>query len=138
MPDATSPQGTPAYCRVLGVARPTADSDIRVEVALPPKDAWNHRYLQVGNGGFAGDLPDDDILEGLAAGYAVAGTDDGHMSKSGEDASWAAGHPEKVIDFGYRALKETTEAARVVVRAYTGQAPAHSYFQGSRTAGARR
>jgi hypothetical protein len=30
-----------AFCRVQGVIRPTADSDIRFEVWLPPTDAWN-------------------------------------------------------------------------------------------------
>jgi Tannase and feruloyl esterase len=120
----------PASCRVQGMSKPTADSDIRFEVAIPAKEAWNGNYLQVGNGGFAGGIPEDDILEGLAQGYAVAGTDDGHESQSGTDASWALGHPEKVIDFGYRALKETTDAARAIVRAHTGRAPARSYFTG--------
>jgi hypothetical protein len=122
--------GVPAYCRVLGTSRPTSDSEIRFEVAIPAKESWNGRYLQVGNGGFAGDIPEDEILEGVAAGYASAGTDDGHESRSGVDASWALGHPEKLIDFGYRALKETTDAARAIVRAHTGKAPVHSYFTG--------
>jgi feruloyl esterase len=119
----------PASCRVQGISRPTLDSDIHFEIDIPVGSAWNGRYLQLGNGGFAGSLPDD-MLDVLAAGYAVAGTDDGHQSQSGFDASWALGHPEKVIDFGYRALKETTDAARAILRAYEGRAPAHSYFQG--------
>src|SRR6202042_2654821 len=40
------------------------------------------------------------------------------------------GHPEKVVDFGYRALKETTDAARAILLAYAGRAPAYSYFVG--------
>jgi len=119
----------PASCRVQGISRPTLDSDIHFEIDIPVGAAWNGRYLQLGNGGFAGNLPDD-MLDVLAAGFAVAGTDDGHQSQSGFDASWALGHPEKVIDFGYRALKETTDAARAILRAYEGRPPAHSYFQG--------
>src|SRR4051812_21863349 len=46
----------PAYCRVTGAAHPTPDSDIRFEVWIP--DHWNGRYLQVGNGGFAGAIPE--------------------------------------------------------------------------------
>ncbi|HEY1877904.1 MAG TPA: tannase/feruloyl esterase family alpha/beta hydrolase, partial [Rhizomicrobium sp.] len=117
-----------AYCRVLGSAHPTADSDIRFEVVIP--QAWNGRYLQVGNGGFAGAIPERTMLAPLAQGYAVAGTDDGHQDMVGTDASWALNHPEKVIDFGYRALKETTDAAKAIVAANKGAAPRYSYFQG--------
>ena len=127
------PAGTaaaPTYCRVLGTARPSADSDIRFEVAIPEGDAWNGRYLQVGNGGFAGAIPERSILQGLAGGYAVAGTDDGHQSAIGTDASWALGHPEKVVDFGYRALKETTDAAKAIIAAHTERTPRFSYFAG--------
>lgn len=119
----------PAYCKVLGAAHPTGDSDIRFEVAIPEGPAWNGRYLQVGNGGFAGAIPEAYMGFGLAAGYAVAGTDDGHESSKGTDASWALGHPEKVVDFGYRALKETTDAAKAIIAAYGG-APKYSYFAG--------
>src|SRR5215813_12360365 len=42
----------PVFCRVVGVIRPTADSEIGFELWLPER--WNGRYLQVGNGGFAG------------------------------------------------------------------------------------
>jgi feruloyl esterase len=117
----------PAYCRVSGSAHPTSDSDIRFEVWIP--DHWNGRYLQVGNGGFAGVIPERGLQAGVAQGYAVAGTDDGHQSTINTDASWALGHPEKQIDFGYRALKETTDAAKAIITAYAG-APKFSYFQG--------
>src|SRR5437870_3751430 len=87
-----------AYCKILGTAKPTTDSDIRFEVLIP--EDWNGRYLQVGNGGFAGTIPEAAMIAAAAQGYAVAGTDDGHVA-AGTDASWAMGHPEKQIDFGY-------------------------------------
>ena len=120
----------PAYCRVTGSAKPTADSDIRFAVLLPEGDAWNGRYLQVGNGGFAGTVPLALMTPAVAQGYVVAGTDDGHQSTIGTDASWALNHPEKQIDFGYRALKETTDAAKAILTAYEGKTPRYSYFQG--------
>jgi feruloyl esterase len=120
--------GAPAYCKVYGSAHPTSDSDIRFAVMIP--EGWNGRYLQVGNGGFAGVIPERAMLPALAQGYAVAGTDDGHQSTINTDASWALHHPEKQIDFGYRALKETTDAAKAIIRAYAGAAPKFSYFQG--------
>src|SRR6266702_3202471 len=118
----------PAYCKVSGSAHPTPDSDIRFAVMIP--QGWNGRYLQIGNGGFAGVIPEGAMIPALAQGYAVAGTDDGHQSTINTDASWALNHPEKQIDFGYRALKETTDAAKAIIRAYAGAAPKYSYFQG--------
>jgi feruloyl esterase len=124
------PPAIPGYCKVMGTSRPTSDSDIRFEVAIPEGEAWNGRYLQVGNGGFAGSIPSSTIAMGLRAGYATAGTDDGHQSAVGTDASWALHHPEKGVDFGYRALKETTLAAKAIVAAYEGRSPRYSYFAG--------
>src|SRR5579862_6234513 len=104
---ADTPAGQLSACKLEVTARPSADSDIRIEVWIPDRAAWNGRYVQLGNGGFAGRI-DSKRLEALAAqGYAAAMTDDGHEAEP-TDARWAAGHPQKVIDFGWRALKETT------------------------------
>src|SRR4029077_10565643 len=46
----------------------------------------------------------------------------------GTDAAWAVGHPQKVIDFGHRAIHETTEKAKAIVAAFYGDAPRKSYF----------
>jgi len=61
------------------------------------------------------------------ANYAAAGTDDGHI---GGTATFAPGHHQKVIDFGFRALKETTDKAKAVIAAFYGNGPARSYFVG--------
>jgi feruloyl esterase len=45
-----------------------------------------------------------ELAEGLRQGFDVASTDDGH---SWTTAAWALGHPEKVVDFGYRAVHLT-------------------------------
>ncbi len=46
-------KGLPAFCRVVAVAKPTADSDIKLEIWLPVA-GWNGRLQGLGNGGFAG------------------------------------------------------------------------------------
>jgi feruloyl esterase len=38
------------------------------------------------------------------------------------------GHPEKVIDFGYRAIHEMTVKAKAIIKAFYGKAPRFSYF----------
>ena len=117
----------PAFCRVAGVAKPTSDSEIKFELWLPAS-GWNGKSEQVGNGGFAGNIPLAAMAEPLLRGYASAGTDDGHVG--GTDVSWAIGHPEKVIDFGYRAVHETSVQAKAIVREFYGKEPERSYFVG--------
>lgn len=117
----------PAFCRVAGVAKPTSDSDIRFEVWLPLA-GWNGKYEQVGNGGFAGTIPLSAMGASLLEGYATAGTDDGHVAA--RDAKWAIGHPEKVKDFGYRAVHETSVEAKVLIAAFYGKQAARRYFVG--------
>jgi hypothetical protein len=121
------PPNIPAFCRLSGVAKPTSDSEIKFEVWLP-LSGWNGKFEQVGNGGFAGIIPLARMAEPLARGYATAGTDDGHVG--GGDVSWAIKHLEKVIDFGYRAVHETSVQAKAIVREFYGKDPAQSYFVG--------
>ena len=117
----------PTHCVVKAVAKPTSDSEIKFEVWLPPA-GWNGKYQQVGNGGWAGTIPASAMIEPLRRGYATAGTDDGH--EGGGGASWAIGHPEKLIDFGYRAVHETNLQAQAIIRAFYGKDPSQSYFVG--------
>src|SRR5688572_6606041 len=50
-PGAARPMAAlPAFCRVALTAKPTADSDIKVEVWLPVS-GWNGKFQAVGNGG---------------------------------------------------------------------------------------
>ena len=116
----------PAFCRVVAQVVPTSDSDIKVEVWMPVR-GWNGRFRGQGNGGFAGEIYYSSIATAVAQGYASAGTDGGHTGKS-TDASWALGHPERVNDFGYRAVHEMTRKAQSIIDAYYGVPASHSYF----------
>ena len=118
------------YCRVQGTSRPTADSEIRFELWIPSADAWNGKFEQVGNGGFAGSIPYQSMARVLSLGYAVAGTDDGHQSADVIDASWALNHPEKVTDYGWRAIAETAVASKEILHRLKSKAPVKSYFVG--------
>lgn len=121
------PMTLPGYCRVQGVARPTSDSEIKFEVWLPAAAGWNGKFQQAGNGGYAGSIPASSLAEGLVRGFATAGTDNGH---TGMNAHFAVGHPEKVIDFGHRAVHLTAVHAKVVVEAFYGRPASRSYFVG--------
>jgi Tannase and feruloyl esterase len=117
------------FCRVQGAINPSVDSDINFEVWLPPAGNWNGKYQGVGNGGFAGSLILNPMTWSLEAGYAVSGTDTGH-SGGPLDSRWALGHPEKIVDFGWRAIHETADASKAIIADYYGKAPAHAYFSG--------
>lgn len=116
----------PAFCRVLAEDKPTADSDIKIEMWMPAS-AWNGKFRGQGNGGFAGEIDYRALGLAVAQGYASAATDTGHAA-SGTDATWALGHPEKVIDFAHRAIHEMTAVSRATVAAFYGDAPKRSYF----------
>ena len=124
----TDPAVAPERCEVRAITRPTKDSEIRMEVWLPVS-GWNGKYLQMGNGGWAGSINRTGLIGPLKRGYAVAATDDGHVSQM-PGASWAIGHPEKLIDFGYRAVHETSVQAKAILRAFFGRELAFSYFNG--------
>jgi feruloyl esterase len=116
----------PSFCRVSGVLKPSSDSDIRFEVWMP-QAGWNGKYHGVGNGGFAGSIGWAGLAAAVSRGYAASSTDMGHQA-GGIDAGWALGHPEKVIDYGYRAIHETAVTAKAVIRAFYGEGPKRSYF----------
>ena len=123
----------PAFCRVQGVIQPSADSHIEFEVWLP-MSGWNGRYEGLGNGGFAGSIDFGGLADAVANGYAASGTDTGHKGAA-TDGRWALGHPEKIVDYGYRAIHETAEKSKAIIRAFYGGGPKHSYFNGCSNGG---
>lgn len=116
----------PAFCRVTATVKPTADSDIKIEVWMP-SSGWNGKFQGEGNGGFAGAIIYFALSGALSRGFATAATDTGHAAGV-TDASWALGHPEKITDFGYRGIHEMTVKAKAIVRAFYGEDPKRSYF----------
>jgi feruloyl esterase len=121
--------GAVALCKVSVTSRPTSTSDIRIEVWIPAGGAWNGKFVQIGNGGFAGSIASGRLKATAAGGYAAAGTDNGHQA-AGTSASWALGYPEKLVDFGWRSLKETADIAKTLIKAQKGGGPQTSYFFG--------
>lgn len=127
--DLTAPyKNVPAFCRVVAVAKPTSDSEIRIELWMPAS-GWNGKLQGLGNGGFAGQIDFMQLASAVGKGYAATATDTGHAG-SPIDATWALGHPEKVVDFGHRGIHEMTRVAKELVRAFYGKDAQRSYFAG--------
>jgi feruloyl esterase len=121
----------PSYCRVAAILTPSADSNIEMEIWLPAEN-WNGKFQAVGNGGWAGIISFPAMALALYEGYATASTDTGHKSPN---ALFGIGHPEKVVDYAYRAVHETAVKSKAIISAFYGKSPRFSYWNGCSTGG---
>jgi feruloyl esterase len=116
----------PAFCRIAATLKPTSDSNIGTEIWLPIS-GWNGKFLAVGSGGWGGSIAYAGMAEAVRHGYATSATDDGH---TGASASFVVGHPQKFIDFAYRAEHEMTVEAKTLIKAFYGDGARYSYWDG--------
>jgi len=138
----------PAFCRVTATLKPTADSDIRMEVWLPTSK-WNGKFQAAGtDGGSINYASGTDavrtpgtverasgMLRALQGGYATSSADTGQTGANGNFAFGLPGHPERVADFAYRAAHEMTINAKAIIKAFYGRAPSFSYWNGCSNGG---
>src|SRR5215831_19216077 len=160
VPNSTPPQtitGLPAFCRVTATLTPTSDSSIKVEMWLP-ETTWNGRFLGTGGGGFQGIISYNHLASGIQAGFAVTNSDlgtgvsgcsplfcgsAGNMGNPlaiqfGDPATPSTGlfgHPERIKDFGYRAIHLMTVRGKEIAQAFYQQVAAKAYFAGCSTGG---
>ena len=113
----------PAFCRVTATLRPSAASNIRMELWLPIA-GWNGHFRGTSPNGLGGVINYNAMGVGLTDGFAVASTDTGHQ---GGDTGWMQ-VPDQVTDFAGRAMHETTVAGKALTMAYYGTAPRFSYM----------
>ena len=117
----------PEHCRVSGVLSP----EIGFEVNLPAK--WNHRMYMIGNGGLAGEQPDDPArsaqrADALAHAFVMVSTDTGHNATKEPPGKFAQRNPATAIDYAYRAVHLTAETAKKIADAYYGKKVEHAYW----------
>ena len=144
-PPFTPPSGgaavTTPFCRVVATANPSSDSNINFEVWLPAVSSWNAKFYSGTGGGSTGAIQYGALSTGLSARYASMSQDRGHVSRSDlgvpltTDGSWAAGHPEKIVDWAYRSQHVTTVAGKSILQAYYNSAAQRSYFVGCSAGG---
>jgi feruloyl esterase len=124
------PMDLPAFCRVAATLSPSADSEIKMEVWLPTE--WNGKFMMVGNGAWSGAVSYFAMAEPLNRGYAVASTDTGHEGGRG---TFAFEHPERLVDFAWRAVHETAVTSQALTAAYYGRDADLSYWNGCSSGG---
>jgi len=121
-----------SFCRVEGFSAPTSDSHIGFEIWLPLAEEWNGKLLAVGNPGFIGGVSRGALAEIVQKRYVAVSTDTGHTE---EGYSWASGHPEKLVDWGYRAVHETVVAAKQLIQSYYGKPVQYAYWSSCHNGG---
>ena len=122
------------FCRVEGIARPSADSEIKFEVWLPSDNRrWNGRQKTNGTGGYAGAIPYPKLAQDVDDGFVTTGSNMGH--DGGESPAWTLNRPEKVKDWGLRSHFYVTSAAKALSLQYYGQPVKYAYFEGCSNGG---
>jgi feruloyl esterase len=126
----------PAMCRIAATLKPSSDSNIRIEVWMP-MSGWNGKFFGAGNGGWAGRIPLDMMTEALLHGYATGGTDSGHDNLKPEeyDGKFIPGHPEKTIDYGYRAVHLMSVESQQIVKTFYNAPIKYRYYFGESRGG---
>jgi feruloyl esterase len=125
----------PEYCRVVMVLKPSSDSNINSELWLPTT-TWNGKFMAVGNGGFGGSIQGmNEMRNVIRLGYATAGNDTGHSAADGPNGMFALGHPEKIVDFAYRAMHEMTATSKRLINEFYGRPHQFAYYKGCSTGG---
>ncbi|OOF91811.1 hypothetical protein ASPCADRAFT_9227 [Aspergillus carbonarius ITEM 5010] len=127
-----SPTDLPELCVIQINVTSSVTSAYSFGLFLPVE--WNERFLAVGNGGFAGGINWADMGVGVRYGFASMSTDTGHNSTSA-DGTWAFHEPEKLIDWGYRAMHRSVVLAKELTQAYYGDYPKYNYYSGCSTGG---
>ncbi len=119
------------FCRVAGFSAPTSDSHIGFEVWLPIATNWNGNYIGIGNPGFIGSISYAG-LPGKSRTVLPPHPQTRAMKMLAQPVkrpdAWAIGHPEKVADWGHRAVHETAVAAKALIRAYYGKPEKLSFW----------
>ncbi|OAA53639.1 Tannase/feruloyl esterase [Niveomyces insectorum RCEF 264] len=132
LPYPVGPTNLPPLCALVVNVTSSPSSSYRFGLLLP--DAWNDRFLAVGNGGFAGGINWLSAGSGTHYGFAVVSTDTGHNS-SVTDATWALNEPEKQADWGWRSLHGSVALGKTLTAAYYGNRIRYAYYSGCSTGG---
>jgi len=118
-----------AYCKINGIIQPQIQFEMRL-----PSAGWNGRYLQLGCGGFCGEIYIDRGCGALGEHFAVAADNMGHVGGAIKPPIWGS-DPQLRVDFGGRATHVMSVVGKALAARYYGSAPRHSYFQGCSTGG---
>ncbi|NUR63293.1 MAG: tannase/feruloyl esterase family alpha/beta hydrolase [Catenulispora sp.] len=127
--------GGTTYCDVRGYTAPQTQFEVKL-----PTTTWHGQYLQVGCGGFCGDVPTEGANPAppQAAGCAavaddelvIASDNEGHLGASRLDGLWGLDEPRLRTVFGYTSEHQLADVAKTVIQGYYGRSATRSYYDG--------
>jgi Tannase and feruloyl esterase len=118
-----------SFCDVQGVQAPQLQFDLKL-----PVSTWTGRYVQAGCGGYCGAV--GSVAPQAATGcpkvtgneLALATDNEGHTG-SGFNALFGY-DPGLRVSYAYSSEHNLALAAKAIIKAYYGQGPGYSYFDG--------
>lgn len=118
-----------SFCDVQGVQPPQLQFDLKL-----PVSTWTGRYVQAGCGGYCGSV--GSVAPQAATGcpkvtgneLALATDNEGHTG-SGFNALFGY-DPGLRVSYAYSSEHNLALAAKAIIKAYYGQGPGYSYFDG--------
>ena len=121
--------GKYAGCEVSGLIAP----QIQFQLILPTQN-FQGKYLQLGCGGYCG----ADALSTPAASYGCVPVTTGQFAEATDNEGHTGAvfngafgeDPELRVDFGYASEHALAVAAKAIIAAFYGHAPAESYYDG--------
>ena len=132
------------FCKVTGVVKPKHPSSPNLEFEVNLPLTWNRRVLQMGGGGYDGNLVTGltpytlqpaNVDNPLKQGFVTLGSDGGHKASGpGFDGRWAL-DDEALANFGKMSVKKAHDAAMAIIKKAYGRAPARFYFIGGSQGG---
>jgi feruloyl esterase len=132
------------FCKVNGIIKPhnPTSPNMEFEVNLPL--AWNRRVLQMGGGGYDGNLVTGltpftlqpaNVDNPLKQGFVTLGSDGGHKASGpGFDGRFAL-DDEALLSYGKQSIKKAHDAGIAIIRKAYGRAPERFYFIGGSQGG---
>lgn len=124
--------GLPALCALTVNVPSSSNTSFNFGIYLP--DNWNGRFLTTGNGGFAGGIRWESMAVFSMYGFASVSTDTGHISGP-VDGSWAYNEPDKMYDWGWRAIHGSVVNSKLITEAYYETNISYSYYSACSTGG---
>ncbi|OLN85699.1 hypothetical protein CCHL11_08277 [Colletotrichum chlorophyti] len=133
-----------AFCRVYASVYYPENNTVFFEVWLPAADAYNGRFLAVGNGGLAGRIDYQAMLENVGEGFATAGGDSGHLASENNDGDAYPGgiylpflhDRNQILAWIRNSIALFTPPAKSIAGSYYGAPPGRAYYKGCSTGGA--
>ena len=132
------------FCKVTGIVKPKNPSSPNMEFEVNLPLTWNRRVLQMGGGGYDGNLVTGltpytaqpaTVENPLKQGFVTLGSDGGHKASGpGFDGRWAL-DDEALANFGKLSVKKAHDAAMAIVKKAYGRAPERFYFIGGSQGG---